>query len=147
MKIEKRLKFQDQEYFDDRLFVLYLCKGIVNFTSDGFVDTTIYHEQSPPESIWCVVTYRNSNRYPLFSVTHFRKREDAVSYIKTIEPTTPLVCLNGKSPETPFSYEEYLLWKNENNMLDYNWESLYSEDGKNAQEVVTQTKDQFKGIR
>ncbi len=48
----KTIKFQGEEYFDDRLFVLYLCKGKVEIQSDGVIITTIYHEQEPADFIW-----------------------------------------------------------------------------------------------
>ena len=148
MNQPKTISFQGQEYFDDRLYVLYLCKGTVEIEpdGDGVVWTKIYHEQAPTDYVWCVATYRNCNRYPLYRVDSFYKKEDAVLYIKKIEPETPLISLNGKSPLHPVSYEKYLLWKKENGTKEYDWQSLYSPDGKNASESVGQTKEQFKGI-
>jgi len=149
MKESKTIEFQGQKYFDDRLFVLYLCKGKVEIEpeSDGVVWTRIYHEKAPDDYVWCVVTYRNYNRYPLYQVDSFYKKEDAEQYIKSIEPETPLISLGGNPPEIPLSYEEYSEWKIENNFKDYDWKSLYSPDGTNASESVGQTKDQFKGIK
>ena len=142
------IEFQGQNYFDDRIFVLHLCKGTVEIepNADGAVWTKIYHEQPPTDFIWCVATYRNCSRYPLFTINHFLKREDAVAYIKKIESETPLISLNGNSPQHPTSYEEYLSWKKKNNFREYNWEELYSADGKNTSESIGQTKEQFKGI-
>ena len=143
------IEFEGQEYFDDRMFVLYLCKGSVEIEpdSDGVVWTKIYHEKAPANHIWCVATYRNCNRYPLYRVDSFYKKEDAEEYIKQIEPETPLISLSGKPPEHPLSYEEYSKWKVENGLKDYNWESLYSPEGTNASESVGQTKAKFKGIK
>jgi len=141
------ITFREKQYFDDRLFVLYLCKGKVDPESDGLIATTIYHEQAPEKHIWLVVTYRNCHRYPLYRIDHFYKKEDAISYIKLIEPETPLVSLGGVSPKPPLSYKEYLSWKDANNFKDYDWQSLYSSDRANAFEVIYQTKEQFKGIK
>lgn len=148
MNQPKLISFQGQEYFDDRLYVLYLCKGTVEIEpdNDGIVWTKIYHEQAPADHVWCIATYRNCNRYPLYRVDCFYKKEDAVLYMKQIEPETPLISLNGQSPLQPVSYEEYLLWKKENGVKEYDWQSLYSPDGRNASESVGQTKEQFKGI-
>ncbi len=148
-KNSEKFNFQGQEYFDDRLFVLYLCKGTVEIEKgeDGHVWTKIYHEKEPLNYVWCVVTYRNCNRYPLYRIDSFYKKEDAQQYIKEIEPETPLISLNGKSPITPLSYKEYKEWKEKNGFNDYNWKSLYSADGTNASEVIGQIKKQFKGVR
>ena len=141
------ITFQGKQYFDDRLFVLYLCKGKVDPESDGLIATTIYHEQAPEEHIWLVVTYKNYHRYPLYRIDHFYKKEDALSYIKLVEPETPLVSLGGSLPRPPLSYDDYLAWKKKNNLKDYDWESLYTAGGSNAQEIIYQTKEQFKGIK
>lgn len=144
-----QIEFNGDSYFDDRLFVLYLCPGNVEIEErkDGAVWITIYHENYPENHLWCVVTYKNCTRYPLYRVDCFNKKEDAISYIKEIEPETPLISLGGSSPEIPMPYEEYVEWKKENNLGDYNWKSLYSVDGKNASERIGQTKEQFKGIK
>lgn len=143
------IEFQGQQYYDDRLFVLYLCKGTVEIEpdGDGVVWTEIYHEQAPVDHFWCVATYRNCNRYPLYRVDSFYKKEDALAYIKKVEPETPLISLGGKSPEHPLSYEDYLLSKNKNNLKDYNWQELYTPGGSNASESIGQTKEQFRGIQ
>ena len=145
----KTIEFQGEQYFDDRMFVLYLCRGKVQLEpdADGAVWTTIYHEKAPEDHIWCVVTYRNCNSYPLLRVDSFYRREAAENYIESIEPGTPLISLDGFSPKKPLSFEKYSDWKVEANLKDYDWESLYSVDGINASERVRQTKKQFYGIK
>ena len=151
MNESKTIEFQGQQYFDDRVFILYLCKGEIKIEEgiDGAVWTTIYHDevQAPENHVWCVVTYRNCGRYPLFRIDTFYKKIDAENYIRETEPHTPLVSLGGNPPERPLSYEDFLKWKKENNLTDYNWKILYSSDGANQQEKVGQTKDQFRGIK
>lgn len=149
MNETKTIEFQGEHYFDDRMFVLYLCKGTVEIepSDDGVVWTKIYHEKAPDNHIWCVATYRNCHRYPLYRVDSFYKKEDAEKYLKEIEPETPLISLGGRSPVSPLSYEAYSDWKQKNGLKDYDWKSLYSPGGTNASESIGQTKEQFKGIK
>ncbi len=146
---KETFEYQGQKYFDDRLFVLYLCTGTVEIEDgeNGSVWTRIYHENPPKEHIWCVATYRNFGRYPLYRVDSFYKKEDAITYIKQIEPETPLISLGGQSPQNPLPYEKYIKWKKDNNIQEYNWQSLYSADGTNAFESIGQTREQFNGIK
>ena len=44
---------------------------------------------------------------PRFRVDEFANKEDAVAFIKRIEPTTPLISLRGQSPEKPLDYDSY----------------------------------------
>lgn len=143
------IAFQDRNYFDDRLFVLYLCKGKIVEEPDGVIVTTIYHEQAPLEYIWCVVTYRNCTRYPAYRVDSFHKKEAAVAYIKAVEPETPLISLGGKSPDPKPTYEEYQEWKQKNGLKEYQWKEMYALLGPNgnANEHMFESKDHFKGIK
>ena len=149
MSESKTTKYQEQDYFDDRLFVLYLCAGTVEIEDgkDGAVWTSVYHENPPETHIWCVVTYKNCLRYPLYRVDSFHQKEDAVAYIRQIEPETPLISLGGQPPKNPLPFEQYLEWKKRNNLPDYDWKSLYSVGGANASERIGQTKKQFRGIK
>ena len=148
MDQSKTIEFEGQKYFDDRLFVLYLCAGKVKIDDkEGVVWTEIYHENPPKDHLWCVATYKNCQRYPLYRVDSFYKKEDAIAYIKQIEPETPLISLGGKTPENHLPYEQYLEWKRKNNLHDYDWKSLYSTDGTNSSESIGQTREQFKGIQ
>lgn len=147
MMQSKSMKFDGKEYFDDRLFVLHVCPGIVEIQLDGVAITTIFLDKPPAEHLWCVVTYRNCNRYPLHRVDSFYKKEDAEAYITKIEPETPLISLGGHSPIHPLSYEQYVLWKKENDFKDYEFESLYTPGRVSASEQVFQTKEQFQGIQ
>jgi hypothetical protein len=142
----QRLSFQGQDYFDDRLFVLYLCKATLETQDDGVVVTTIYHEQAPTVHVWCVVTYRNCDRYPMFSIRHFATSDSAVAYLQQVEPETPLISLHGSSPTKPVSYQEYCAWKTKNNLGEYDFSKLFTPGGTNAREAIFQTREQFKGL-
>ena len=149
MSLSKTIEFQGLEYFDDRLYVLYLCNGIVDTKQDDIVTTTIYHDKAPEDHLWCIVTYRNCSRYPAVRVDSFYKKDDAMEYLKKIEPETPLISLAGKSPDTVVSFEEFQKWKRENGLKEYNWKEMftYSASSTNAQEHMMEPKDQFKGIK
>jgi len=58
-----------------------------------------------------------------------------------------LISLGGQPPQNPLPYEKYIEWKKINGLKDYDWKTLYSNDGTNAGERVGQTKKQFKGIK
>jgi len=149
MNQSKTIEFEEQQYFDDRMYLLYLCAGNVEVEDsvDGAIWTSIYHENPPENHVWCVATYRNIARFPLYRVDSFYKKEDAISYLIKIEPETPLISLGGQPPQNPLQYDEYLEWKRNNYLQDYDWKSLYSVGGTNATERVGQTKEQFKGIK
>lgn len=140
------IKFQEQLYFDDRLYVLYLCKATAQFNPDGHIMTTIYHEEAPSNYKWCVVTYKNCDRYPVFSIKLFDLRDEAQSYIRIIEPETPLISLNGKSPKHPVLYDDYLSWKENKSLKEYDYKAMYEPGGSNPREVFMQTFEQFLSV-
>lgn len=142
-------EYQGTNYFDDRLFVLYVCASKVEIQNgiESVVLTTIYHENPPQDHIWSVVTYRNCERYPLYRVDSFHNKEDAIAYRKKVEPETPLISLDGRSPYNPLPYEEYIEWKKVNGFKDYDWKPLYISGGENARETIYQTKESFIGIK
>lgn len=150
MNKSKTINFQEQEYFDDRMFVLYLCKGKVDITPDsnGIIWTTIYHEESPDDHIWCVVTYRNCPGYPIASVRHFVHEITAITYIWDTEPTSPLISLNGNSPKVllPFDYQKFRAYKRRNNFIEFDYKKVFTPGGTNAEEIVAQREEDFKGI-
>jgi len=77
-------------YKDDRLFILDLTPA----KKDG-------------KSVWAAVTRRNCEGFPTFRIDDFKTKEEAIIYIRKIEPTTLLISLGGKSPEIPPTYEKY----------------------------------------
>ena len=82
--------YEGRAYNDDRVFILDLVlteKDCCTF--------------------WAVVTRRNHEGFPPFKVDKFSSKEEALTFIRKIEPTTPLISLGGKSPEKPLSYEDY----------------------------------------
>lgn len=134
------IPFGGESYNDDRMFVLYLCKCTIVDEDATTVSTTICHESAPDDHKWCVVTYRNTVRYPAVRVDHFDSSEKARAYLEEIEPTVPLVSLGGNSPRIPLSYDKYLEWKAANQLREYDYASMYSAGGYNHREIVISPK-------
>jgi TPR repeat protein len=137
------IQFQGASYFDDRLFVLSLCRGKIQINPDGTVETVIFHEAAAADDdfVWCIATYRNCERYPLVSVLHFGSKNDASKYMSLMEPTVPLTSLNGQAPKRPLSYVDYLAWKRKHNVSEYDYKKIFQ--GENPREMIVQTADQF----
>ena len=121
--------FEDQLYNDDRMFVLHIARCRATVDDDGIATTTIYHGAPPPDCKWCLVTYRNTERYPAVRVDNFESLEEAQAYLQRVEPTVPLVSLGGSGPKTPLSYEEFVAWKKRNRMKDYDYKAMYLPGG------------------
>ena len=85
--------WQGDIYLDDRLFVLDLQSA----TKSG-------------RPVWAVTTRRNVEGFPPRRVDEFNSREAAIIYLKQVEPSTPRISLEGKSPSPEPTYEEYLAW-------------------------------------
>lgn len=105
------------------------------------VTTTIYHENPPPEAKWCLVTYQNCDNYAAFSVLHFDNKDDAVVYMESLEPTTPLVSYSGRP--AGLSRESYLRWKTDAGLQGYDYRKCYRPGGTNAKEFIVQKREQF----
>jgi len=67
---------------------------------------------------WGVVTRRNVPHYPIIRSDHFETRSDAENFYKLLVVETPLVSLNGKSPEPKKTLEEYKTWLIEKGLKD-----------------------------
>ena len=114
--MESNPDFQGGRYRDDRIFVLHLSRCTIEAGADDTITTTIYHESPPSHAGWCVVTYRNTQRYPAFRVDPFAGHAEALQYLHTVEPQVPLVSLGGRSPSHPMQYDEFAAWKIKNGM-------------------------------
>ncbi len=130
------IEFDGEIYNDDRLFVLHISKCTVRIAEDDVTETTIYHEEAPRVVKWCVVTYRNVERYPAIRVDHFESFKAAEDYMKEVEPTVPLISLGGKSPKNPLPYDQFLKWKSENHLKEYDHRKMYQTGGANPKEVI-----------
>ena len=123
-------------YYDDRLFVLCVCMCTVTEVDADTLETVIYHDNAPPSHIWCVATFRNTARYPLFRVDHFQTETEARRYMQSVEPGVPRVSLGGAPPINPPSYEEFLEWKTANQFEEYDYRRVFPPGGGNARETA-----------
>jgi len=128
------LHFQGETYNDDRIYVLHIARCTVSAGPDDTTVTTVYHENAPEGALWCLVTYRNTPRYPPTRVDHFASVEDARSYLERVEPTVRRISLGGRSPQEPLAFDAWTAWKLANGLKDYDYQSLYLPGGKNPKE-------------
>jgi hypothetical protein len=134
------VEYEGEKYHDDRMFVLYLCKGTIAESDGQTITTTIYHENAPADYKWCLVTYRNIARYPAIRVDDFESIEEARAYLERIEPTVPRISLGGRSPRNPLPYKEWLEWKAVNQVKEYDYKQMFSPGGTNPRESVISKK-------
>ena len=131
-----------ETYNDDRLFVLSVCRCTVAEVAEvaevaaDMLETIIYHEKVPTSHIWCVVTYRNTARYPLTRVDHFQTEAEARRYMQSVELSVPWVSLGGASPSIPPSYDEFVKWKTANHCHEYDYRRVFLPGGSNARETI-----------
>ena len=82
--------YQGRVYHDNRIFILDLTPA-----------------KRKNQSVWAVVTRGNCEGFPPSRVDEFNTKDEAIELIKKLEPTTPLISLDGQSPLTPLPYVEY----------------------------------------
>jgi len=95
-------KYQDQIYRDDRMFVLNLTKG-----------------KSNNKEKYILMTYRNTPQLPAVRVDDFETKEDAIEYIKKIEPKVPLTSLDKQPLDTlknADTWEYWMRWLKDRNL-------------------------------
>ena len=79
------IEYEGESYLDDRLYILELRRTEVN-----------------GEKKISVATFRNVRHYAPTRTDEFDHMNDAIAFIKKIEPHTPLISLGGK----PIKYDE-----------------------------------------
>ena len=95
----QNIKFQDEIYRDDRIFVMNLSKGKVEINNVTFQK-------------FILVTYRNSVKLVATRANHFDTKEDAENYIKKVEQESPLISQNGQSLPVPNNVDAWEFWSN-----------------------------------
>ena len=137
------IEFEGKFYRDDRLFVLYVARCYLAPPDKGMANSTIFHKEprsvpSPGvQDLWCVVTYRNTERYPLYRLDHFQSKRLAERYLQDIEPATPLVSLGGKSIEPVSSSEEWASRKEKLGWQDFDYRLVYPPDSNHPYETIS----------
>ena len=95
-------KYQDETYRDDRMFVLNLSLG-----------------KSNNKEKYILMTYRNTPQLPPVRVDDFNTKEDAIEYIKKIEPKVPLTSLDSQPlniPKNTDTWEYWMKWLKDRNI-------------------------------
>ncbi len=131
-----KIIFNDEIYNDDRMFVLAVCKCTISEVEKDIIETVIYHEKTPIDYMWAVVTYRNTPRYPITRVDHFGSLEAASEYMQSVESSVPLISLGGVSLAVPMSYKEFLAWKAANDLQEYDYRKVFLPGGTDQREAV-----------
>jgi len=141
------IEFEGEFYRDDRLFVLYVARCYLAPPDKGMAHSTIFHKEPYPapspgvQDLWCVVTYRNTERYPLYRLDHFHSKRLAEGYFQHTEPFTPLVSLGGKSIEPAPSSEEWASRKKKQGWKDYDYRLIYPPGGSHPRETISMKAD------
>ena len=102
-------------YRDDRMYVMRITRGATRQVEAGPQPLTETITGPPPaERGWTpsvlLITYRNVPSLPAVRSDTFDSFEEAVEYVKKVEPTCPRVSLGGESPTPTPSWEEHLEW-------------------------------------
>lgn len=130
--------FNGKKYNDDRMFVLFVAK-CTRSEDDEFIITEIHHAANSSNGKWCVVTFRNVERYSAYRVDHFNSEQEAKNYLEKIEPETPLISLDGQSPKNPLAFNVYTEWKKNNQFKDYNYREMFEKHHENGIEYFNPT--------
>ena len=104
--MSKQIKFQNDVYRDDRIYVMNLSNGILEIDSKKI-----------PKFV--LVTYRNNINLVATRADHFETKEEAEKYIKTVEFEVPLISNNGNPLLIPANEDKWKFWINwleENNL-------------------------------
>jgi hypothetical protein len=133
---EAMIRFEDDEYHDDRIFVLHICRCTAESSTDDTTSTTVYHDSAPADARWCVITLRNTRHYPAVRADNFDSYHAARTYLEQVEPTTPLVSLGGSSPQIPLPYDAFAKWKAEHDLSEYDPSSIYAAGDTNRREIL-----------
>ena len=91
------IQYQGDDYRDDRIFVINLTRGTVT-------------KGTEKQSKWLLVTYRNTVSLPAHRSDKFDTQEEAINYIKQVEPDVPLICNRGQPLDIPDTKDRWKFW-------------------------------------
>jgi hypothetical protein len=136
--------YNEEEYRDDRMYIMAIFPADVESDEDGNAVTTIFYDKRESESIWSIVTFKNTIVYRLISVMHFRSLEDAIRYKALVDPTVPLITQKNTSNIEFKSQEIFEEWKIRNNLKEFDYRDLFMDgSGENPRDIVIQKKGDF----
>ena len=120
-------------YNDNRMYVLYTVACTVDMDEDN-ISYTIYHNKPPVGHKWCLVTYRNTARYPATRIDDFNTKEEATKYKERVETGVPLIGM--QQPKIRMSYNEFVKWKEQQGFKEYDYKKMYLTGGKGEMEIM-----------
>lgn len=93
------------------MFLLCIAKATSRELTGGARDprTGKQRASSPTETV-VVVTYRNVPSLPPTRCDDFPSIEEAIKFVKAVEPKCPRVSLDGSPPDPTPSWEDHLEW-------------------------------------
>jgi hypothetical protein len=66
----------------------------------------------------------------------FDSESEARSYMRSVEPMTPLATLGGRSRNPPVSFEDYSNWKTSQGLKEYQYKDMFPAGVRNPQEML-----------
>lgn len=104
-------------YRDDRMYVMRVTTDFrKNYDDDSVQAAFTIPEASESLKAALVITYRNVPSLPAIRVDNFPTTQEALAYIRGVEPNCPRVSLGGQSPEPTPSWQEHLSWLHEHGL-------------------------------
>ena len=120
-------------YNDNRMYVLYTVACTVDMDKEN-INYTIYHNNPPIEHKWCLVTYRNTARYPASRIDDFNTKEEITKYKERVETGVPLIGM--QQPKIRMTYDEFTKWKKQQGFKEYDYKKMYLSGGENHFEMM-----------
>lgn len=98
------------EYRDDRMYVMRISSNSEKL-NDGLISFLIRQDdaQNLMDPV-VLITYRNTYRLPAVRADEFDTIDDALSYIKRVEPTCPRISLGRQAHSPTPTWEAHLAW-------------------------------------
>ena len=104
--------YEGQEYRDDRMFVINLNYAEIETAITEKSDKSSLNLYKPQkrEMRWALTTYRNTVQLPSNGTIDFDSKEDAIKYLKEVEPVVPLISNYEQSLDIPSDVNEWKYW-------------------------------------
>ena len=101
------LEDKNEEYRDERMYVLNLTRGKLKVITRDFQKT---------DYKYFVNTYKNLILLPFYKTNYFDTKNEAIEFVKQIEPFIPLINNHEfplSTPEGESTWEHWLSWLNQ----------------------------------
>lgn len=111
--LDNKISYEGNWYYDERMYLLHLFYGKTEYVSKGL--QVIEEFLGTPKKQFILWTRCNYGSRAVIKSDSFLDRDEAIEYLKLVEPQTPLISLNGLPMKEILSYDDYCLWLNELN--------------------------------